>query len=126
MAPPVKDVLDLKYCCYGFFSDLLVEHASLFSYAELVPSLGSNIISSSYNSTLEVADCCDTIHSAFFQTRYLIPLGFCDRVGAKISSGVTYDVLIHPSGVAYFAFCTTVYPSYFDPRLSILPYSFDS
>ena len=41
--PPVQAAPDLKACCYDFFSELLVEHASLFSSAELAATLGEHI-----------------------------------------------------------------------------------
>jgi hypothetical protein len=59
VALPVQAALDLKAGCYDFFSNLLLEHASLLSSAKLVATLNGHVPSTSYNAALEVASCCD-------------------------------------------------------------------
>jgi hypothetical protein len=48
---------------------LLIEHASLFSSAELVAALSGHVPSSSCNAALGVAGyCCDSVPFLFFRS----------------------------------------------------------
>jgi hypothetical protein len=64
-APAVHDATDLKARCFHFLADLLIEHSSLHSSAELIAAF-AHIPNSSFNASLEAADICKTIRSAFF------------------------------------------------------------
>jgi hypothetical protein len=50
-APPVHDPADLKACCFNYLANLLLEHAPLYSSAELIAAF-NHIPSSTYNAVI--------------------------------------------------------------------------
>jgi hypothetical protein len=114
-APPVHATADLKARCFDYLSDLLLEHSTLFSSAELIAAYG-HIPSSSYNAALESATICTTIQTAFFLVNNLIGLGFRAHDGTPILAAIATDPLTRPPGICYFAFRSTVHPA-FHPAL---------
>jgi hypothetical protein len=123
-APAVHDATDLKARCFDCLADLLVEHAPLYSSAELIAAFG-HIPSSSYNAALEAAAVCRLARSAFFSVDNLDALGFRDHDGAPVSQAISADLSQRPTGITYFAFRSTLDPSTIDSRLSIPSYSFE-
>jgi hypothetical protein len=77
-APPVHAATDLKARCFDYLSDLLSEHSTLYSSAELIAAFGY-IPGSSYNAALESATICSSVRSAFFKIDNLV--GFRDHQG---------------------------------------------
>jgi hypothetical protein len=123
-APAVQDATDLKARCFDFLADLLIEHSPLYSSAELIAAF-SHIPNSSFNASLEAADICKTIRSAFFAIDHLVPLGFRDTLGSSVSTAIDNDLTTRPIGLAYFAFRSTVDPTVLDSRISLPSYSFE-
>jgi hypothetical protein len=117
-APPVHAAADLKARCFDCLSDLLVEHAPLYSSAELIAAF-SHIPSSSYNAVLESTSVCNLLYSAFFQIENLVGLGFRDHQGVPISTSITSDPTTRPTGISYFAFRSTVIPAVIDSRIAL-------
>ena len=123
-APSVQSATDLKARCFDFLADLLLEHSILYSSAELIAAFG-HIPSSSYNAALEAAGTCSSIRSAFFHLENMVALGFRDHLGAPVTTAITADPTNRPSGIAYFAFRSTVDPAAIDTRLTIPCHSFE-
>jgi hypothetical protein len=118
-APPVHASSNLKTCCFDYLADLLLEHSSLYSSAELVVTFG-HIPGSTYNATLESSTICSSIRSTFFHLPNLIGLGFSDHLGAAVTTSITADPILRSTGISYFAFRSTVTPASIDSRI-ILP-----
>ena len=116
-APAVHDAPDLKARCFNFMSDLLLEHAVQYSSAELI-AVCNHIPGSSYNANQEAATICSSIRSAFFTITNLVDLGFRDHQGRPITTPITVDPTNRPTGIAYFAFRSTVDPSTIDTRIT--------
>ena len=123
-APPVHAAADLKARCYDYLSDLLFEHSTLFSSAELIAAFG-HIPGSSYNAALESATVCAAIHSAFFFVDNLVGLGFRKDDGTLVTDAITADPLTRPSGISYFAFRSTVHPALLDSRIQLPSSTFE-
>ena len=98
-------------------SDLLLEHAVKYSSAELIAAC-NHIPGSSYNANQEAATICSSIHSAFFIITNLTDLGFRDHQGRPLTTTITVDPTTRPTGIAYFAFRSTVNPSTIDTRIT--------
>jgi hypothetical protein len=123
-APAVHDATDLKARCFDFLANLLIEHSPLCSSAELIAAF-AHIPNSSFNASLEAADICKTIRSAFFSVHHLVPLGFRNTLGASVSTAIDNDLTMRPTGLAYFAFRSTIDPTALDSRISLPSYSFE-
>ena len=59
-APPVHATSDLKARCFDYLADLLLEHSSFYSSAELIAAFG-HIPGNTYNATLESSTICSLI-----------------------------------------------------------------
>jgi hypothetical protein len=116
-APAVHDAPNFKARCFDFMSDLLLEHAAQYSSAELTAAC-NHMPGSSYNANQEAATICSSIHSAFFIFTDLQDLGFRDHQGRLITTPITVDPTNRPTGIAYFAFRSTVDPSTNDTRIT--------
>jgi hypothetical protein len=120
LVPPavvVQELPDLKACCFDYLADLLLEHVGTYSSAELIAAF-NHIPTSTYNTSIESSHLSAQIRSAFFSFDNLVGLGFHDQVGKPITtSPITADLVSRPPGLFYFAFRSTVTPSYLDPRL---------
>jgi hypothetical protein len=123
-APAVHDATDLKARCFDFLADLLIEHSSLYSSAELIAAFAHSP-NSSFNASLEASDICKTICSAFLSVHHLVPLGFRNTLGASVSTAIDNDLTKRPTGLAYFAFCSTIDPTALASRISLPSYSFE-
>jgi hypothetical protein len=124
-APAVHDATDLKARCFDFLADLLIEHSSLCSSAELTAAF-AHVPNSSFNASLEAADICKTIRSGFFSVHHLVPLGFRNTLGASVSTAIDNDLTKPPAaGLAYFAFHSAIDPTTLDSRISLPSYSFE-
>jgi hypothetical protein len=117
-APPVHDPANLKARCFDYLADFLLEHAPLYSSAELIGAF-NHIPGSTYNAAIESASICSDICSAFFKIDHLVGLGFRDRHGLPITDDITPDPSTCPSGIYYFAFPSTVTPANFDKRILV-------
>ena len=118
-APPVHASSDLKARCFDYLADLLLEHSSLYSSAELIAAFG-HIPGSTYNATLESSTICSSIRSAFYQLPNLVGLGFRDHLGSPVTTSITANPTTRPAGISYFAFRSTVTPATIDSRI-LLP-----
>jgi hypothetical protein len=87
-APAVQAATGLKARCYDFLADLLVEHSTLYSYAELIAAF-AHIPTSSFNASLEATNICCSVRCSFFSIHHLVLLGFRDNLGAPISTAIT-------------------------------------
>jgi hypothetical protein len=123
-APPVHASSDLKARCFDFLADLLLEHSSLYSSAELIAAFG-HIPGSTYNATLESSTICSSIRLAFLQLPNLIGLGFRDHLGAAVTTSITADPTTRSAGISYFAFRSTVTPSTIDARIVLPSFTFE-
>ena len=63
-APPVHAAADLKGRCFDYLANLLLEHAPLYSSAELIAAF-NHIPGITYNAAIESASICSEIRSAF-------------------------------------------------------------
>ena len=102
-APSIQTTTDLKARAYDHLSDLLIEHAPLFSCAELTAAF-NHIPCNSYNANIEATTVSSGIRSSFFTIDHLIGLGFRDSQGQPVTNGITFDPTTRPPDLCYFAF----------------------
>jgi hypothetical protein len=120
LVPPavaVNEPPDLKARCFDYLADLLLEHAKLYSSAELIAAF-CHIPTSTYNASIESAIISTAVRSSFFHVDSLVGLGFRDHKGDPVNStNICEDLSTRPPGLSYFAFRSTVSAGSIDPRL---------
>jgi hypothetical protein len=118
---------DLKARSFDFLADLLVSHSALYSSAELLAAFSGHIPTSAYSRRTTSATIfarwffMSIISSLWVRVRVRVRV----RVGHSITTAITADASTRPSGISYFAFCSTTLPSAHDPRLSVPSHSFE-
>jgi hypothetical protein len=121
LVPPavaVQEVPDLKACCFDYLADLLLGHVGTYSSAKLIAAFDHIPATSTYNALIKSSHLSAQICSAFFSVDNLVGLGFRDHVGKPImTSPITADLASRPPGLFYFAFRSTVTPSYLNSHL---------
>jgi hypothetical protein len=74
---------------------------------------------STHNALIESGIVSTDVRSSFFKVTSLVGLGFCDHTGSPITSvAVSNDLATRLPGLSYFAFRSTVSPTYINLRLT--------